>query len=107
MSNDALIGILFFVAVFFVAPVLVVRRLSRRPVGGDVPMKLTLRGMVACGSIGALLAALTVGLWVAAGDEEFFNRRNTTVKGLVCMLVGTGVVAGILSGPLEVEEEET
>lgn len=164
MTYADLLAILFFVTLFFVVPILVVWRLSRRPVGGDIPMRLTFRGAVAgvaggaiaatvsafvfrpqaydalgyiysliftpvvgivfalilgyvqkrapglklAGRVaaGTLLGVVTAFAWAAAFGVNLLGPSNAAVKGLASMIVGTGVVSGILSGPLKEEEEE-
>jgi hypothetical protein len=164
VKNEYLLDILVFVTIFLVVPLLVVWRLSRRPVGGDIPLRLTFRGAVAGvagGSIGATLSSLvfrpqaydaigyiyasflltpvvgivfaliigavqrnrppglslpartgvgaligivTAFVWAGAAGVNLLDPKGAAAKGLACMLIGTGVVAGILSGPLKEEE---
>ena len=149
------------ITLFIVLPALLVWRLCRVPIKGDIQMQLMWRGAVAGiagGAIGATLSSIifgagayapigylfwllitvilgmvftliigavqksglrlnlpgraavgaTIGVatawgWVSMTRMDLSDPRSWFAKGAICMIVGSGVVSGILGGPLTKE----
>ncbi len=53
--------------------------------------------------VGAAIGIATAWVWVAAGLRHPGGTMNWFGKGVICMIIGCGIISGILSGPLDKE----
>ncbi len=86
LKNKMFIFLIIVIVVFLVLPILLVWRLYRAPIGGDILMQLMWRGAVAGiagGSIGATLSSLIFGTGVYAPIGYFFWLLITAILGMV------------------------
>ena len=54
-------------------------------------------------AVGALIGISTAALWASAIRMGFGGPMNWFSKGSICMIVGSGIVSGILGGPVRIE----
>jgi hypothetical protein len=52
---------------------------------------------------GGLIGTVTAGLWALVIGIDFSAQMNWFIKGVTCMVAGSGIVSGILGGPLNKE----